>query len=131
MSWTKKINNKIYLSGLIVNLAIAWYFADGFNKEFIWLTVMITCTACSHYFNIKGMGQIVAQRVERKQGLGGGQMLTHFALKLLLLIIGLVCLMVFIPHKVPQGLILYIFQLIILALSIKNIGKFFKKGSSS
>lgn len=131
MSWTKKINNKIYLSGLIINLVIAYYFADGSPKNFIWLSVLVLSVAMSHYFNIKGMGQFIVQRVDKKQGLSSGQMLGHFALKLFLLIMGLVCLMVFIPAKVPQGLILYIFQLIILALSIKNIGKFYKKGSSS
>jgi len=33
-------------------------------------------------------------------------------------------------HVVAQGLLLYTFQLIILVLSIKNIGAFLKKGSS-
>ncbi len=131
MSWAQKINNKIYFAGLALNIGVAWFFSDGDFRTFTWLMVMLLTTVFSHYFNIKGMLQLIGQRIQGKRTLGHWQMLGHFGLKLILLIIGLVCLMVFIPNKVLQGLILYIFQLIILVLSIKNIGKFYKKGSSS
>ncbi|MFA7613683.1 MAG: hypothetical protein WCY48_05550 [Candidatus Caldatribacteriota bacterium] len=131
MSWAQRINSKIYVLGTVINLGFAWYFSGSELDVYGWLALLIVTIALSHFFNIRGMNRLIDQRVERKQSLGGSQMLGYFALKLVLLIIGLVCLMVFIPSKVPQGLILYIFQLIILALSIKNIGKYFKKGSTS
>lgn len=131
MSWSQKINNKIYLAGLVINTGLAWFFSEGNLAVFGWLMVMLVTTVLSQYFNIQGMSKLIGQRVERKHGLSTGEMLGHFALKLILLITGLICLMLFIPHKVLPGLILYIFQLIILALSIKNIGKFYKKGSTS
>lgn len=131
MSWAQKISSKIYLAGSVVNTGIAWFFSEGDLKIFGWLVLMLLTTMLSHYFNIQGMSKLIGLRVERKQGLSSVEMLSHFALKLILLIAGLVCLMIFIPTKVLAGLILYIFQLIILALSIKNIGKFYKKGSSS
>lgn len=131
MSWVQRINSKTYIVGSLLNVGLAWYFSDSNVTVFAWLCFLVFTTALSHYFNIRGMSKLIAHRVERKQSLGSGQMLTFLALKLILLIIGLICLMVFTPHKVLQGLILYIFQLIILSLSIKNIGKFFKKGSTS
>lgn len=131
MSWNAKINSKIYIAGVLANIALAWFFSGGEIDVFTSLLIMIITTVVSQYFNIRGMSQLIAGRVERKQSFSPAQMLGHFALKIFFLIIGLICLMVFTPDKVLQGLILYIFQLIILTLSIKNIGKFFKKGSSS
>lgn len=131
MSWNAKINSKIYIVGVILNVCLAGFFSGGELDVFTSLMIMIITTVVSQYFNIRGMGQLIVARVERKQSFSSSQMLFHFALKMFFLILGLVCLMVFTPDKVLQGLILYIFQLIILALSIKNIGKFFKKGSSS
>lgn len=131
MSWNAKINSKIYIAGVLANIALAWFFSGGEIDVFTSLLIMIITTVVSQYFNIRGMSQLITGRVERKQSFSSAHMLGHFALKIFFLIIGLVCLMVFTPDKVLQGLILYIFQLIILTLSIKNIGKFFKKGSSS
>ena len=116
---------------MLANIALAWFFSGGEIDVFTSLLIMIITTVVSQYFNIRGLSQLIAGRVERKQRFSSAQMLGHFALKIFFLIIGLICLMIFTPDKVLQGLILYIFQLIILTLSIKNIGKFFKKGSSS
>ncbi|MFA5582653.1 MAG: hypothetical protein WDA09_00430, partial [Bacteriovoracaceae bacterium] len=70
MSWAQKINNKIYFAGLALNIGVAWFFSDGDFRTFTWLMVMLLTTVFSHYFNIKGMLQLIGQRIQGKRTLG-------------------------------------------------------------
>lgn len=127
MSWEKKINSKKYAIGTFINLAFALYAGFPSLKVMWWLSYIVISTVLNHYFMVMALSKVVEQMTE----IGASKrsrLFYYLILKAVFLISGFVCLMVFIPNMVLHGLFIYIFQLIILGLSIKNIGNLFYRG---
>ncbi len=128
MGWTKKISTKKYALGTIANLVLAIYVGLPNPATSWWLSFVIISAALNHYFTIKALGGLVETKAQSGSVVGGAKILFYVVFKTLFLVSGFACLLVYSPDKVLQGLLIYIFQLIILGLSIKNMEKFFKKG---
>ncbi len=128
MSWKKKIDNKNYVFGTSINFAFALYAGLPQIKNAWWLCYLLISAVLNQFFTILSLSNMVERMTE---GVASSKFRLMFYLifKSVFLVSGFICLLIFIPDMVPQGLLIYIFQLIILGLSIKNIGNFFKKGS--
>jgi hypothetical protein len=131
MSWTKRINSRNYTLGTLINIGFALYAGYPSFVEAWWLSFVVISAVLNHYFTVKAFGTMIDNRINSNSSTRGSRLFFYFLFKTLFLAAGFICLMVFAGNKVLQGLLIYIFQLIILALSIKNIGKFIKKGSST
>lgn len=127
MAWAQRINPKSYAAGTILNLGFAVYAGLPDLYAVWWLVFLILSAVLNQYFTVKALNGLVDNMTASPKG--GLKILFYMLFKMAFLIAGFACLLIFSRDKVPHGLLLYIFQLIILGLSIKNIGKFFKKGS--
>ena len=130
MSWTKRIDSKKYGFGTIVNLSLAIYAGLPSKESAWWLSFVAISAVLNHYFTVRALSQLVETRLETGRPQGKGTLFISLILKTVFLASGFICLLVFNSDQVLQGLLIYIFQLIILALSIKNIGNFYNKGPS-
>lgn len=128
MSWVTKIDNKKYLAGTFINLSFAVYAGLPSLAKAWWLSFVSLSAVLNHYFTVRALSQLIENRIETGHKHGKATLFMSLLLKTIFLASGFICLLVFCPDKVLQGLLIYIFQLIILALSIKNIGNFYKKG---
>jgi hypothetical protein len=130
MSWSKKIDKRKYTVGTLVNLGFAVFFAYPNWNSVLWLTFMVAASICNHYATIMVFTRLVESRMMMGNDteINRKKMVFHLFLKAASLIVAFICLVKFARNMVLQGLAIYIFQLIILCLSIKNIGSFFKKG---
>ena len=129
MSWQKKINNKSYLAGTAINLAFAVFFGLPALIDVASLVLMVFCSVGNHVFMVYAINALIESQLSGGNAVNKKKLFGSIVGKTLFLVLGFICLIKYSPGKVLQALSLYIFQLIILALSIKNIGKFFKKGS--
>lgn len=129
MAWTKKINSRNYGVGTVINLGFALYAGFPVVLNMWWLSFVVITAIFNQYFTIKALSGMVEEGIA--SGRKGLKIIFYTVFKMGFLISGFACLMMFAPDKVLQGIMVYIFQLIILGLSIKNIGKFFKKGSDT
>ncbi len=131
MSWAKRINNTSYVLGTVANLAIANYGGYPNVAAMCWLSYVVLAACGNHYFTVKTLNGLIQSRMEDGDAPDNKKLMLYLLLKTLFLASAFLCLLVYSRDYVLQGLLVYIFQLIILFLSIKNIGKFFKKGSPS
>lgn len=129
MFWQKKINSKSYVTGTCINLAFALFFGLPELKDVLSLVLMVLCSVGNHIFMVYALNSLIDSQLYVGDAVNKKKLFGSIVGKTLFLVVGFVCLIKFSPNKVLQALSLYIFQLIILGLSIKNIGKFFKKGS--
>lgn len=126
--WSKRINSKQYAIGSVINAGFAIY-AGLPNLWWAWWLVFVVISAVlNHFFTVKALGGLIEARATQTNAQSNVKLFLYLIFKTLFLAAGFICLMVFAPQKILQGLMIYIFQLIILGLSIKNIGKFFIKG---
>ncbi len=131
MSWTERINNERYLLGSALNLTLALYLGLPSWASAWWLSYVVIASFLNHYFAVKVFNRLFESRVKGAPPAQNKRLILHLFFKVLFLISAFVCLMVFNRDQVLQGVGIYIFQLIILSLSIKNIGQLLKKGSHS
>lgn len=129
MAWAKKINTHYYFFGTFINLGFAAYAGSPKILNIACLVFLVVSAVLNQYFTVKALSGLVDGG--NISGRRGAKILFYITFKMAFLISGFAVLMIYAPEKILQGLIVYIFQLIILGLSIKNIEKFFKKGSSS
>jgi hypothetical protein len=129
MAWAKKINTNYYFLGTAFNAGFAVYAGLPSIKNVACLVFVVTSALLNHYFTIKALSGLIEDGPST--GRRGAKIVFYMIFKMTFLISGFAFLMIYAQEKILQGLLVYIFQLIILGLSIKNIGKFFKKGSSS
>jgi hypothetical protein len=127
MAWSKKINSRNYFTGTAINLGFAIYAGVPNLVNIGCLLFVVISAVLNHYFTIKALSGLIDGGIA--SGRRGAKILFYMVFKMAFLISGFALLMLSAPSKILQGLIVYIFQLIILGLSIKNIEKFFKKGS--
>jgi hypothetical protein len=127
MSWTKKIDGKKFALGSFLNVGFALYSGWPDAVDCLWLCYLVIGAALNQFFTI----QVFSQLVESQTSSGKtkkSKLVFNILGKFFFLISAFICLMTFARQKVLQGLLMYIFQLIILFLSIKNIGQLIKKG---
>jgi hypothetical protein len=127
MSWVKRINSKNYAFGTMVNVGFAIYAGLPDLVSSWWLVFVVLSAVLNHYFTVKALSGLIEKQSANAKN--GAKILFYMVFKMTFLISGFACLLVFARNKVLHGLIIYIFQLIILGLSIKNIGNFLKKGT--
>lgn len=130
MSWSKKIDNKKYAFGSFINLLIALFFSYPNSSNMFWLAFVVAASIANHYATVMVFSRLIESRtLGNDTEINKAKMAFHLFLKAASLIVAFICLVKFARNMVLQGLAIYIFQLIILCLSIKNIGSFLKKGS--
>jgi len=130
MAWAKKISTRNYFIGTAINTCFAIYAGMPSYLYVGCLVFVVISAVLNHYFTVKALSGLI-DNGETNSGRRGAKILFYMVFKMAFLISGFALLMISAPTKILQGLIVYIFQLIILGLSIKNIEKFFKKGSPS
>ncbi len=129
MSWAKKINSKTYAIGTTVNAGVAVFFGWPDQQMIIWLLIVLTGAVINHYSSVYVVSTLIDSQLSRVDApVSKGKMAFFLILKILSLILAFALLVNYARNKVPHGITLYIFQLIILALSIKNIEHLIKKG---
>jgi hypothetical protein len=128
MSWAKKIDSKKYAIGTVINLGFATYAGWPVVSSIIWLAYLVLATVGNHYFTVVALSKVIASRATGEEA-KPVKLLLYLLAKTLFLASAFLCLLIFNRDKVLQGLLIYIFQLIIFALSIKNIGNLIKKGT--
>lgn len=131
MEWSEKINNKKYFAGTIVAILLAVLGGKGFQLESLLLSLVVLASVINQWLMFVILGKLLKRMTTQlykvswfEQFVLWGQIFLKFAL------LGAVFyyLITHARHIVAHGLILYTFQLIILVLSIKNIGALIKKG---
>lgn len=129
MSWAKKINSKTYAVGTAANVVVAGIFGWPELRNIIWLLVVLAGAVLNHYSSVYVVGTLIeTQLSDSNAPVNKRKMAFFLMMKIASLIVAFGLLVTFARHLVPHGIILYIFQLIILGLSIKNIEHFIKKG---
>src|SRR5688500_11042231 len=128
MSWAKKIDNKKYVTGSVINLLIALFFTFPHPQNMFWLCFVVIASIVNHFATIMIFSSLFQSRLGGEGAVGKKKLAFYFFLKMASLITAFICLVSFARNMVLQGLAIYIFQLIILFLSIKNIGQLLKKG---
>lgn len=131
MFWLEKIDNKKYIFGSLVNLGLSLY--AGWPDAVVswWLAYMVIGAALNHFFTIQVFGRLVESQKRTGSAATKTKLLFNLVFKVFFLLSAFLGLLLFARGKVLHGLVIYIFQLIILFLSIKNIGQLLKKGSPS
>ncbi len=133
MDWSEKINNKKYFTGSVLSALFALYAGRASVLAMFMLLGVIVATFLNQWLTFIVLGkylktlngsQIKPDKYQRLVLWG------QIALKFSVLGAMFFALITYTRHLAAQGLVLYTFQLIILILSIKNIGAFIKKGSS-
>ncbi len=131
MFWSKKINTKIYVIGSMVNLAIAAIFSYPDLTAILWLAGVQLGAIINHYSSVYVISSLIeAQMTDRAAPVDKKKLTFFLVLKIASLILAFALLVSYARNLVPKGIMLYIFQLIILGLSIKNIEHLIKKGPS-
>lgn len=129
MSWSKKIDKRKYAAGTLVNIAFAVFFSYPNWSGTFWLIVVVAASITNHYATVMVFTRLIESRlISNDTEINRKKLVFYLFLKVASLIMAFICLVKFARNMVLQGLAIYIFQLIILCLSIKNIGSFFKKG---
>lgn len=131
MYWAKKINTKIYASGTAANVLVAGIFGYPEVRNTLWLLVVLLGAVINHYSSIYVVGSLIQNQLSDSFApVNKRKMAFYLVLKIASLLVAFALLVNFARPLVAHGIILYIFQLIILGLSIKNIAQFIKKGPS-
>mgnify|MGYP001627270981 CR=1 FL=1 len=133
MEWSEKIDNKKYFLGTAASVAIGVFTVKARLFDSGLLLTVIAGSVLNQWLMFVILGKLLTRMGNDTSPLGMAEKLTlwiQVILKFSILGVIFYYLIQHARHVVPQGLILYTFQLIILILSIKNIGDFLNKGSS-
>lgn len=129
MSWAKKINSKNYAIGSAGNAASALIFGWPEMSSVIWLLVVLLGSVLNHYSSVYVVSSLIEAQISDRDAPINKKKLSFFLLiKIMSLIMAFGLLVTYARPLVPYGIVIFIFQLIILGLSIKNIGNLIKKG---
>ncbi len=129
MSWAKKVNSKTYAIGTFANAGAAAILGWPEIRSILWLLIVLLGAIVNHYSSVYVVGGLIEAQISDRDAPINKRKLSFFlVLKIASLILAFALLVSYARHLVPQGIIIYIFQLIILGLSIKNIEHFLKKG---
>ncbi len=131
MGWTEKIDSKKYAIGSLVNIGFAVYAG---RENFIYassLAYIVIASVLNHVFMVIAFTKLIqAMRNEDVDSANkrNRKIMLYLVGKVLILISAFVVLLKYAEPVILHGMLCYVFQLIILGLSIKNIETFFKKG---
>ena len=129
MSWAKKINSKTYAIGTAANVVVAIIFGWPEITNVVWLLVVLLGAVINHYSSVYVVGTLIETQLSDSNAPVNKKKMTFFlVMKIASLIVAFALLVNYARSLVPHGIMLYIFQLIILGLSIKNIEHLIKKG---
>ncbi len=129
MSWAKKINSKTYAIGTAANIVAAVIFGWPEVSSVIWLLIVLLGSATNHYSSVYVVTSLIEAQISDRDAPVNKRKLTFFlVLKIVSIILAFALLVTYARPLVPYGIVIFIFQLIILGLSIKNIGNLIKKG---
>jgi hypothetical protein len=133
MDWSEKIDNKKYWLGTVAAVVIGLFAAKWNIADAVILLTVIGGSVLNQWLMFVILGKLLSRMSDEARQLSLTEKLTlwiQVALKFSILGAIFYYLILYARHVVAQGLLLYTFQLIILILSIKNIGDFINKGSS-
>lgn len=131
MAWTEKIDNKKYVIGSLINIGFAFY---GGRDNYVFaasLIFVVVASILNHVFMVLAFTKLIkAMKDEDTDSSGKRNRKIMFSLmaKVLILIAAFVVLLKYAEPVILHGMLCYVFQLIILGLSIKNMETFYKKG---
>ncbi len=131
MGWTEKIDSKKYAIGSLVNIGFAIYAG---RENFIYassLTYIVIASVLNHLFMVIAFTKLIqAMKNEDIDSANkrNRKIMLYLVGKVLILISAFVVLLKYAEPVILHGMLCYVFQLIILGLSIKNMETFFKKG---
>lgn len=131
MGWTEKIDNKKYAIGSIVNIGFAVYAGRENYVYALSLSYIVIASVLNHIFMVLAFTKLInALKHEDSDSSGkrNRKIMASLMGKVLILISAFVILLKYAEPVILYGMLCYVFQLIILGLSIKNIETFFKKG---
>jgi hypothetical protein len=129
MYWSKKIKNKNYAIGTATNAVAAIVLGYPDIHSIIWLWVILVGAIINHYSTVYVVSALIeSQLSQRGKPVSKKKMVLYLVLKVLSLFLAFGLLITYARSMVIQGVVLYIFQLIILGLSIKNTEHFIQKG---
>jgi hypothetical protein len=117
MSLTEKINIYKYLLATLINIIIVAYFNRANYLELKILVSLIVLTGLNQLMLINGVLTIISPKFIKNRG---AKAFVYILGKTLVLGSGFFMVMTYAPQKVLHSIFIYIFQLIILALSIKK-----------
>lgn len=129
MGWPERISSRNYFVGTVINLGFASYAGLPRIATTWWLCYLVLSAALNHFFTVEALNYLTETKIKHGMKTKTSKILFYLVFKGFFLLSGFAFLLLYARDKVLQGLFIYIFQLIILGLSIKNIGMFFKKGS--
>jgi hypothetical protein len=121
MELNQKINFQKYLLLTIGNLLTGYAFS---SENWQYLGIVVLFSAANQILLIKILDMVLNNNKESKNKF---KLIAYFILKSTLLGSAFYILVLYARDQVLLGVILYIFQLIILVLSIKNIASLFNK----
>lgn len=129
MSWAKKINSKTYVIGTGANALVAVIFGWPEIMNIVWLLVVLLGAVINHYSSVYVVATLIeTQLSDSNAPVNKKKMAFFLVMKIASLLVAFALLVNYARSLVPHGIMLYIFQLIILGLSIKNIEHLIKKG---
>jgi heme/copper-type cytochrome/quinol oxidase subunit 3 len=117
MSLNEKINSLKYLLATLVNVLIVAYFNRENHFEVKILVTLIVLTVLNQLMLISGVLVIISPKMISKRGV---KAFIYILGKTIILGFGFYLVMTYAPQKVLHSVFIYIFQLIILGLSIKK-----------
>lgn len=132
MGWNEKIENKKYLLGSLINLCFAIYGGRSNWGFAACLCYIVIASILNHVFMVNAFVKLIkAMKDQDTDTLGqrNKKIMGYLIGKVLILISAFVILLKYAEPVILYGMLCYVFQLIILGLSIKNIEIFFNKGS--
>jgi hypothetical protein len=128
MSWAKKINSKNYAMGTAANVVVAVIFGYPSLYSIMWLMAVLLGAIINHYSSVYVLSSLIESQIAaRNAPIKKKKLIFFLVMKVVSLFLAFGLLITYARNMVLQGLALYIFQLIILGLSIKNIKHFIHK----
>lgn len=114
---TNKVSLKLYIAALAIQVSLGgWYwYTTGFSL--IWFAVLILATLSNHYMLVSGLMSL-SQLASEKPPIF--KIIAFLTGKTLIIGLAMYLVLRFAPPNIYIALALYIFQLIILLISIKK-----------
>lgn len=116
-TFKNRVSYPLYFSTFIIGIAVlTWYWLRT-SDPIIWLISFVLMIPLNHIMLVDGLSSLVNYHKVKPNAL---KMLALLFGKTILLGLAVLCIVRYAPHNIYSTLILYIFQLIILIISIKK-----------
>lgn len=119
MSFSKRVYLPFYVTGFVIALGVGGYYWHNSGQEMTWFVILMASIVLNHYLLINGLSSMVTtMKSSEKPSIA--KILFSLLGKTLILGGAIFMVMRFAPDNIYIALLLYIFQLIILFISIKK-----------